>query len=142
MRARLPWEPASAPPLLARPRFPPPRSIYISAETGAPTSSTVTFGALGDSFYEYLIKAWVQASTRARGARVERHDLVAATPPPSLPLAAQGGRQEPRYRKMYDEAMQGVADVLFKRTSRGGRLAYLADWDGGGTRDKMDHLVW
>lgn len=36
---------------------------------------------------------------------------------------------------------QGVADVLYKRTSQGGRLAYLADWDGGSTRDKMDHLV-
>lgn len=25
-----------------------------------PTNRQVTFGALGDSFYEYLIKAWVQ----------------------------------------------------------------------------------
>ena len=36
--------------------------------------------------------------------------------------------------------LQGVADLLFKRTRNGG-LAYLADWDGQGTRDKMDHLV-
>lgn len=53
--------------------------IYISADTGAPTTSQVTFGTLGDSFYEYLIKVWVQ-----------------------------GGRSETMYRRMYDAAMDGL----------------------------------
>ena len=85
--------------------------IYVSAETGQMASSQVTFGALGDSFYEYLLKVWVQ-----------------------------GGRAEPRYRRMYDAAMEGMTRRMLKRSSPS-RLAYVADWDGSSTHDKMDHLV-
>jgi mannosyl-oligosaccharide alpha-1,2-mannosidase len=85
--------------------------IYVSADTGQFTTSTVAFGALGDSFYEYLVKVWVQ-----------------------------GGRKEAMYRKMYDASMQGMTELLLKRSSPS-RLAYIADWDGANTQDKMDHLV-
>jgi mannosyl-oligosaccharide alpha-1,2-mannosidase len=85
--------------------------IYISSDSGTPTTGAITFGALGDSFYEYLVKVWVQ-----------------------------GGRKETMYRRMYDAAMDGMTSLLLKRTSPS-RLAYVADWDGGGTVDKMDHLV-
>merc|ERR1711871_1454513 len=33
--------------------------IYVDVTSGRFTTSHVTFGALGDSFYEYLIKQWV-----------------------------------------------------------------------------------
>ena len=59
--------------------------IYVSPDTGAITTSTVTLGALGDSFYEYLLKTWLQ-----------------------------GGRKEPRLRKLYDAAMDGVEKLLLK----------------------------
>jgi len=85
--------------------------IYVSADSGAPTTSHVTFGALGDSFYEYLLKVWVQ-----------------------------GGRKEGMYRRMYDAAMQGLTELLLKR-SHPSKLAYVADWTGSSTEDKMDHLV-
>lgn len=85
--------------------------IYVSADSGTPTTSQVTFGALGDSFYEYLIKVWLQ-----------------------------GGRAESMYRRMYDAAMQGMTTRLLKR-SRPSSLLYVADWDGSNTADKMDHLV-
>lgn len=85
--------------------------IYVSADSGVPTTSQVTFGALGDSFYEYLLKVWLQ-----------------------------GGRSESMYRRMYDGAMAGMTGKLLKR-SRPSNLLYVADWDGGGTVDKMDHLV-
>ena len=85
--------------------------IFINPETGSPSNSQVTFGAMGDSFYEYLLKVWIQ-----------------------------GGRTEPMYRRMYDTAMDGMTSILLKR-SRPSNLAYLADWNGGGTEDKMDHLV-
>lgn len=85
--------------------------IYVSADSGVPTTSQVTFGALGDSFYEYLLKVWLQ-----------------------------GGRSESMYRRMYDAAMAGMTSKLLKR-SRPSNLLYVADWDGGGTVDKMDHLV-
>jgi hypothetical protein len=85
--------------------------IYVSADSGVPTTSHVTFGALGDSFYEYLLKVWLQ-----------------------------GGRAEPMYRRMYDAAMEGLESTLLKR-SRPSNLAYVADWNGASTEDKMDHLV-
>lgn len=44
------------------------------------------------------------------------------------------------YRRMYDQAMDGMTRLLLKR-SRPSNLAYVADWDGGNTQDKMDHLV-
>ena len=85
--------------------------IYVSADTGQLTTGVVAFGALGDSFFEYLIKVWVQ-----------------------------GDRKEPMYRRMYDAAMEGMYDVVYKR-SKPSNLAYIADFDGANTQDKMDHLV-
>jgi len=85
--------------------------IFISPDSGSPTTSQVTFGALGDSFYEYLIKVWVQ-----------------------------GGQEESRYRRMYDDAMRGMTSKLLKRSNPSG-LTYVADWNGATTQDKMDHLV-
>jgi mannosyl-oligosaccharide alpha-1,2-mannosidase len=60
----------------------------------------VTFGALGDSFYEYLLKVWLQ-----------------------------GGRKDPRWREMYDRAMDGVVEKMLQ-TSTPSRLLYMSDWDG------------
>jgi mannosyl-oligosaccharide alpha-1,2-mannosidase len=36
--------------------------IYISADNGQPTTGKITFGAMGDSFYEYLLKVWIQGN--------------------------------------------------------------------------------
>jgi mannosyl-oligosaccharide alpha-1,2-mannosidase len=36
--------------------------IYISADSGQPTTGKITFGAMGDSFYEYLLKVWIQGN--------------------------------------------------------------------------------
>ena len=72
--------------------------IYVSAETGTFTSGQITFGALGDSFYEYLLKGWVQ-----------------------------GGRTEPYLREMYDAAMDGMAGVLLKESSPE-RLAFISEF--------------
>uniref|UniRef100_A0A5B6ZXI1 alpha-1,2-Mannosidase n=1 Tax=Davidia involucrata TaxID=16924 RepID=A0A5B6ZXI1_DAVIN len=33
--------------------------IYINPHTGTTSYSPITFGAMGDSFYEYLLKAWI-----------------------------------------------------------------------------------
>ena len=85
--------------------------IFVSADSGQPTTSQITFGALGDSFYEYLLKVWLQ-----------------------------GGRVEPMYRRMYDAAMDGLTARMLKRSTPS-NLAYVADWDGRSTTDKMDHLV-
>ncbi|XWS71006.1 hypothetical protein CRYUN_Cryun03dG0099900 [Craigia yunnanensis] len=36
--------------------------IYINPQSGTTSQSTITFGAMGDSFYEYLLKAWIQGN--------------------------------------------------------------------------------
>ncbi|CAM9163978.1 unnamed protein product, partial [Discosporangium mesarthrocarpum] len=85
--------------------------IYFNPTSGKATTNQVTLGALGDSFYEYLLKVWLQ-----------------------------GGKTEATYRQMYDRAMDGVAEVLAKKSNPGG-LTYISDWNGSHNKDKMDHLV-
>ena len=43
-------------------------------------------------------------------------------------------------RRLYDETMEGVVDVLIKHSSPSG-YTYVAEWNNGKTIDKMDHLV-
>jgi mannosyl-oligosaccharide alpha-1,2-mannosidase len=71
----------------------------------------VTFGALGDSFYEYMLKLWLQ-----------------------------GSKTDPRWREMYDRAMDGVANKLLQKSDPSG-LAYVADWDGGRVRAVLTSIV-
>eukprot|EP00946_MAST-07B_sp_MAST-7B-sp1_P005409 g5409.t1 len=85
--------------------------IYVSPQTGRFTTSRVTFGALGDSWYEYLLKCWLQ-----------------------------GGKKEDWLRDMYDRSMDGMVSKLLKR-SHPSNLAYVSDWDGSRNVHKMDHLV-
>jgi mannosyl-oligosaccharide alpha-1,2-mannosidase len=71
----------------------------------------ITFGAMSDSFYEYMLKIWIQ-----------------------------GGRKEPLYRDMYDKAIQGMHDELLTLSSPSG-LVFIADKNNGNMDTKMDHLV-
>ena len=79
-----------APPTRPPSALPPPAASF--------TSGQITFGALGDSFYEYLLKGWVQ-----------------------------GGRSEPYLRSMYDKAMDGMAALLLKESTPE-RLAFIAEF--------------
>ena len=74
-------------------------------------SNKVSFGAMGDSVYEYMLKVWVQ-----------------------------GGKKEPMYRNMWDKAMMGLHDQLVQKSSPNG-LTYIADRNNGHIDKKMDHLV-
>jgi mannosyl-oligosaccharide alpha-1,2-mannosidase len=39
--------------------------IFINANTGRfPSTATITLGARGDSYYEYLLKMWLQSGKR------------------------------------------------------------------------------
>jgi mannosyl-oligosaccharide alpha-1,2-mannosidase len=72
----------------------------------------VTFGAMGDSTYEYMLKIWIQ-----------------------------GGRKEDKYRVMWDKAMTGMHEQLLQKSEPNG-LSYIADRYGSSRLDKkMDHLV-
>ncbi|MGK3734611.1 MAG: hypothetical protein ACI90V_001448 [Bacillariaceae sp.] len=71
----------------------------------------ITFGAMSDSFYEYMLKIWIQ-----------------------------GGKTEPLYRKMYDKSIQGMHDELLSVSTPSG-LVFIADKNSGNMDYKMDHLV-
>jgi len=85
--------------------------IKVSIENGNFADSQITFGALGDSFYEYLLKVWIQ-----------------------------GGKKESWLREMYDNAMDGVISKLLQASSPSG-LAFVADLNNERINRKMDHLV-
>lgn len=73
--------------------------------------SDIRFGAMGDSFYEYMLKIWLQ-----------------------------GGKAEPMYREMYDRSMDGLHDELLQKSTPTG-LWYIADKNGNNLHHKMDHLA-
>lgn len=90
--------------------------VYIENDKGIqpiiPQSNRyVSFGAKGDSFYEYLLKVWLQ-----------------------------GGKKEMKYREMYDKAIDGLHQYLLQSSSPGG-LTYIAEMRNGKIIKKMDHLV-
>ncbi|XP_055605865.1 mannosyl-oligosaccharide alpha-1,2-mannosidase IA isoform X1 [Uranotaenia lowii] len=63
---------------------------YLNPKTGKWGQQHMSLGALGDSFYEYLLKAWIQS-----------------------------GHEDEEAREMYDDAMQAIIQHMI-RTSQGG----------------------
>ncbi len=87
--------------------------LYSLSNTLSNTlSDHVTLGALGDSFYEYLLKYSILVNDRV----------------------------DSPYRKMYDESTKHIVDKLVKRSSPN-NLVYIAEFINGQIYDKMDHLV-
>eukprot|EP00762_Andalucia_godoyi_P000116 ANDGO_02385.mRNA.1 Mannosyl-oligosaccharide 1 len=84
--------------------------IYVNTQTGTFQGGQVTLGALGDSFFEYLIKQWILS-----------------------------GKKDTRAKQMYDESAKSILSKMIKTTPDG--LMYVAEWNGGSTNDKMDHLA-
>ena len=56
------------------------------------------FGALGDSYYEYLLKAWLQ-----------------------------GGKQEKRLKDQYDASIDGMMKLLFGTSKKDGYMFVESD---------------
>lgn len=74
-------------------------------------NNKLTFGAMSDSLYEYMLKIWLQ-----------------------------GGQMESMYRDMYDKAIEGMHKVLLQKSTPSA-LTYIADKNGDSMDHKMDHLV-
>ncbi|KAL3284844.1 hypothetical protein HHI36_018983 [Cryptolaemus montrouzieri] len=88
--------------------------IFINPNTGQfRVSSTITLGARGDSYYEYLLKQWLQT-----------------------------GKTIDYLRDDYVDAILGVENHLVKRTVPNGFL-FVGELLNGGKdfRPKMDHLT-
>ncbi|KAK7255060.1 hypothetical protein RIF29_28462 [Crotalaria pallida] len=86
--------------------------IYINPHSGTSGYSPITFGAMGDSFYEYLLKVWIQGN---KTSAVKN------------------------YRDMWEKSMKGLL-TLIRRTTPSS-FAYICEKNGGSLSDKMDELA-
>nr|KYP57533.1 Mannosyl-oligosaccharide 1,2-alpha-mannosidase IA [Cajanus cajan] len=86
--------------------------IYLNPHTGAQSSGTITFGAMGDSFYEYLLKAWIQGN---------KTEVVTF------------------YREMWEKSMKGLRSLIRKSTPSS--FTYISEKLGNAVFDKMDELA-
>jgi len=85
--------------------------VFIDPERATFSQDLVTLGALGDSFYEYLLKMWILT-----------------------------GKTDERFQRMYMSTARAIQKHLIKYSSPSG-LMYIAEMHSGGIMDKMDHLV-
>ncbi|KAE8704471.1 Mannosyl-oligosaccharide 1,2-alpha-mannosidase MNS2 [Hibiscus syriacus] len=86
--------------------------IYINPDSGTSSNSIITFGAMGDSFYEYLLKVWIQGNKTS-----------------SLKL----------YRDMWETSMKGLQSLI--RRSTPSSFAYISEKNGDSLTNKMDELA-
>ncbi|KAG8228037.1 hypothetical protein J437_LFUL007207 [Ladona fulva] len=84
---------------------------YLNPKTGKWGQNHMSIGALGDSFYEYLLKAWLQS-----------------------------GREDQEAREMYDEAIAKIV-LHMLQVSRQSKLMYFSDMKFDRLDHKMDHLA-
>ncbi|PIC26442.1 hypothetical protein B9Z55_019016 [Caenorhabditis nigoni] len=86
-------------------------SNYINPDTGKFTGSHMSLGALGDSFYEYLIKSYVQSNYTDRQAK-----------------------------NMYWDVSDAIQKHMIK-VSKQSKLTYTVELNGGQPQHKMGHLA-
>ncbi|CAL9755843.1 unnamed protein product [Musa acuminata subsp. burmannicoides] len=87
--------------------------IYINPHSGvAASSSSITFGAMGDSYYEYLLKVWIQGNKTG----TVKH-----------------------YREMWEISMEGLLSLIRKTTQSS--LSYICEKTGDSLSNKMDELA-
>ncbi|KAF3430965.1 hypothetical protein FNV43_RR25695 [Rhamnella rubrinervis] len=86
--------------------------IYIDPSRGTQSYSTITFGAMGDSFYEYLLKVWIQGN---RTSAVKH------------------------YREMWEISMKGMSSLIRRTTPSS--FTYICEKNGDSLTDKMDELA-
>ncbi|CAG9136868.1 unnamed protein product [Plutella xylostella] len=137
---------------------------FINPRSGQWGQRHMSLGALGDSFYEYLLKAWLVSNQGDAEARVMFDEAMEAALDKMLRVSPSGlsylvelkyGRvfEEkmdhlscfavlPRYRgksSMFDEAMEAALDKMLRVSPSG--LSYLVELKYGRVfEEKMDHL--
>lgn len=88
--------------------------IYVNPDTGNYQGNLIRLGSRGDSYYEYLLKQFLQTKN-----------------------------EEPVYWQMYKESVEGVKKHLVSKSKPNG-LTFIGELDsgiGGPLSPKMDHLV-
>ncbi|KAL6843213.1 hypothetical protein ACP4OV_026926 [Aristida adscensionis] len=86
--------------------------ININPHSGIPKYSKISFGAMGDSFYEYLLKVWIQ------GNKTE---------------------SVKHYREMWETSMEGLLSLIRKTSPS--NFSYVCEKNGNSLSDKMDELA-
>ncbi|PWA85792.1 alpha-mannosidase [Artemisia annua] len=86
--------------------------IYLNPHRGTTSHSTITFGAMGDSFYEYLLKVWIQGNKTA---------------------------EVKHYREMWETSMKGLLSLV--RKTAPSSFTYISEKIGNSLIDKMDELA-
>ncbi|VDK48704.1 unnamed protein product [Anisakis simplex] len=84
---------------------------YLNPKTGKWGQKHISVGALGDSFYEYLLKSWLQSN-----------------------------KQDQQAKQLYDDAVSAIKKHLL-HFSKQSNLAYFAEMKGTRVEHKMDHLA-
>lgn len=88
--------------------------IYVRPDTGKYQGNLIRMGSRGDSYYEYLLKQFLQTNN-----------------------------EEPIYWKMYRESVDGVKKHMVRKSKPNG-LTFIGELPrgiGGNFSPKMDHLV-
>ncbi|KAA0059340.1 mannosyl-oligosaccharide 1,2-alpha-mannosidase MNS1 [Cucumis melo var. makuwa] len=86
--------------------------IYIDPNEGKGSHATITFGAMGDSFYEYLLKVWIHGNKTS----AVKH-----------------------YREMWEKSMTGLSSLVRRTTPSA--FTYICEKSGASLSDKMDELA-
>jgi len=92
------------------PQFPGLYPTFINFNGGF-SQNHISFGALGDSLYEYLLKMWI----------------------------LNGKQANDKYRRMYLQSIDTMMNKLLTKSNEG--LWYIAEMRGGNLDHKMDHLT-
>jgi mannosyl-oligosaccharide alpha-1,2-mannosidase len=94
--------------------------IYINPYNGNFVGHTVTLGARGDSYYEYLLKQWIQngAKFEATADEDKEHFLI----------------------NDWLESVKGMRSQLIRQT-KPNNLSFVGEMLSGSFSPKMDHLV-
>jgi mannosyl-oligosaccharide alpha-1,2-mannosidase len=85
--------------------------VFMSVLSSNWMTDHVTIGALGDSFYEYLLKQWLLTN-----------------------------KTETKYKELYKRAARGIVDKLVFK-SKPSDLTYVAEWKRSDFYHKMDELA-
>ena len=85
--------------------------IFLNPNSGGFSGTRVSLGAMGDSYYEYLIKLYLYS-----------------------------GRSQPQYLRMYNKSLTGILSKLVFQSSHS-NLTYVAEMQHGSPVHKMDHLA-
>ncbi|CAI6010026.1 unnamed protein product [Closterium sp. NIES-65] len=126
--------------------------VLIGTVSGKPTSRHITLGSMGDIFYEYLLKVWVQGGgtpyvQRYRDmwekamsgmmAELIQHAPASNTTTATTTTAATNTSTTSSSNADISGSGSGSTDS----SSSGGRVVYVAEMHAGKVEHKMEHVT-